>query len=363
MKQVLGSALTEEVADAWREAYWQLANLLIEREKQMYDALGQWSDWKPLRIQRKVKETDNITSFYLVPAEERETVVLPSWKPGQYISVRVHVEELGFKQPRQYSLSDVPGKGYLRITVKREEAVPELGDAGKDKATAHPGFVSNILHDRYEEGDLLEATHPVGDFFYDTEENPATEQQQQDETPLFLISAGVGITPMIAILQSQLDSHFSSPRRPITFLHGAATAPLRPFAEYISHLQQDSPNNLHTIYFNSKATLHAQSQAEAKHDTPQDSLTPTSTTPPLADPNENPSSISNLVLPGRMDLAKVKETVEQRGLSDSRALFFICGPDAFMESVRTQLVEQYGVDASRVHLELFGTGGKGAVRV
>ena len=96
--EVLGAdVLQGELYDAWLAAYWQLAHIFIDREAELY-ATAAWLGWKDFVVSKKVKESDDITSFYLVP---KDGVALPSYKPGQFISVQRFIEDLGYKQSRQ----------------------------------------------------------------------------------------------------------------------------------------------------------------------------------------------------------------------------------------------------------------------
>jgi nitric oxide dioxygenase len=117
---VLGDAASDEVLTAWGEAYAQLAELLIGAEEQRYRANGQmpggWRGERRFRLQRKVRESEVISSFYLVPCDGG---ALPAFKPGQYICLILQID--GQTVRRNYSLSDCPGRDYLRISVKREE--------------------------------------------------------------------------------------------------------------------------------------------------------------------------------------------------------------------------------------------------
>ena len=146
ISEVLGAAATEDVIGAWAQAYGQLADVLISLEGGLYKAAseqaGGWTGWRTFRVVRKQAESDEITSFELAPADGGQ---VPPFKPGQYVSVRVVVPELGHRQPRQYSLSDAPGKGHLRISVKREEGALEQPQ----------GMVSNHLHQQLAEGDVM----------------------------------------------------------------------------------------------------------------------------------------------------------------------------------------------------------------
>lgn len=86
-----------DLYDAWFAAYWQLAQICINREAELYKGAA-WAGWKDFVVRNKVQETDDITSFYLVP---KDGSPLPSYKPGQYISVQRFVNDLGFNQSRQ----------------------------------------------------------------------------------------------------------------------------------------------------------------------------------------------------------------------------------------------------------------------
>jgi nitric oxide dioxygenase len=131
IREVLGAAATDEIIAAWGEAYQALADLLIAAEAQLYDANAQapggWRGERALRIARKQAESEVITSFYLEPVDGG---ALPAFQPGQYLTLVLDID--GQPTRRNYSLSDAPGRPWLRISVKRE-------DGGK---------VSNWLHDR-----------------------------------------------------------------------------------------------------------------------------------------------------------------------------------------------------------------------
>jgi nitric oxide dioxygenase len=154
IKDVLGDAATPEILNAWGAAYGQLAEVMIGREQTLYTETasqpGGWRGFKPFRIARKVQESEATTSFHLVPVDGAP---LPAFKPGQYVSVKIHPPGRPYDQIRQYSLSDMPNGRHYRISVKRE-AVPGSPD----------GVISNLLHDAMQEGDILLVHAPVGDF-------------------------------------------------------------------------------------------------------------------------------------------------------------------------------------------------------
>lgn len=304
MGQVLGDALTPEIKDAWATAYWQLADLMIARENQMYRQSEGWSDWREFKIADKVKESDEITSFYLAPVDGKS---LPAFRPGQYISVQVYVPELKYIQPRQYSLSDKPSPDYYRISVKKETGI----DTTDPSAAAHPGYVSNLLHDTFKKGDTIKVSHPRGDFFL-----PATEDNSSN--PIVLISAGVGLTPLTSILNTLTSI---STTRKVHFIHGARTSSARAFKDHISTLSSQYPN-LQKTFFTSQ-------------------------------PSSSEKEGTDYTFDGRVDLKKLDS--KDLFLDNPATEYYICGPDKFMTDMESSLKAQ-GVPADRIKMELFGTG-------
>lgn len=295
--EVLSDAATPALIDAWAAAYGQLSGLLIGMEQRGYDRAATqaegWTGWRSFRVQAKRPESDEITSFELVPADGGG---VPQFLPGQYVSVRLFVPELGYRQPRQYSLSDAPGQGYLRISVKRECAAQ--GKPG--------GMVSNRLHDHIQEMDVIELSPPAGDFFLHPDRH----------TPVVLLSAGVGITPMVSML-THLNA--TSPNRAVRFIHAARNAGVQAFAPLVQRLMQQMADA------RSWFVLEA---APAKTKTIQ------------------PDSI------GLIDLQQLAKL----GFLLPNADYYLCGPKAFMTSQMNEL-KAMGVASERIHAEAFGTGG------
>ncbi|KAI1401269.1 flavohemo protein [Hypoxylon fuscum] len=297
---ILGDACTPEVGAAWTAAYAALADILINREQELYAAHGNWQGWRRFKIQKKVPETLDIVSFYLVPEDGSP---LPSFLPGQYISLQIYVPEMGHNQPRQYSLSEAPRSDYYRISVKKE----------KGKSVGIPGLISNLLHANYKEGDILELTAPAGDFFVDPKED--------EGIPIALISAGVGLTPMISILDGTVNA--GSGRR-ISWVHSVHSSDSRAFKNHIQDTcAQDIKKNINATFF-----VTSPQQAEVQG--------------------------IDYHVAGRMDLSKVDPN-SGLFLDDVRAMYYLCGPYAFMKDMERYLVGA-GVDAERIHLEVFGTG-------
>jgi nitric oxide dioxygenase len=296
IKEVLGDAATPALLNAWALAYDQLAGLLAGMEQSLYDTTvaraGGWTGWRTFRVLRKQPESEEITSFELVPADGG---AVPAYRPGQYLSVRLVVPELGYRQPRQYSLSDAPGKAHLRISVKREPAA-----AGRPQ-----GMVSNRLHAHVAEGDLVEIAPPAGDFFL----------HEDRGTPVVLISAGVGITPVMAMLE---HLHAQGSARVIRFIHACRHAGVQAFGARLRHLAQ-------SLAQASTWMLHEEDRV---HDGKRgaDAL-------------------------GRLDLLSLS-------LPDD-ADFYLCGPRGFM-SAQISALRARGVAGQRIHAEVFGTGGLAA---
>lgn len=304
MKAVLGDALTPEMHDAWDAAYWQLANIMINREQQLYDEAKGWTDWRQFRIARKEPESAEITSFYLEPVDKEP---LPSFKPGQYISIRTTVPALESLQARQYSLSDAPRPDYYRISVKRERGL----NMDDPKAPAHPGYISNILHADRRVGDELGVSHPFGDFFLDPAEGSTA--------PVVLISAGVGLTCLMSILYTLVAQ--DAPRQ-VAWIHSARNSSVRAFSAHISDVVR-TKWNVHAVLFNTSPAQDVHG-VDYHHE-------------------------------GRMNLDKVDEE-KDLFLGDKGTEYYICGPTQFMLDMEAKL-KGYGVGQDRIKMELFGTGG------
>jgi nitric oxide dioxygenase len=209
IREVLGSEIaTDEVLAAWGAAYQQLADILISAEQQAYAsnaaAEGGWRGARSFRVERKVCESEEITSFYLVPADGGPVM---AHQPGQYIGLRLLID--GQEQRRNYSLSSVSNGRDLRISVKRE--------AG--------GLVSSHLHAQVNEGDTLDVFPPAGGFTL-----------AASDKPLVLISGGVGITPTLAMLDEALKS-----ARPVHFIHCARNRAVHAFRDAIDALAARHP--------------------------------------------------------------------------------------------------------------------------
>lgn len=317
MGEVLGDALTPEILEAWGLAYWQLADIMKKREDELMEAAEGWTDWRKFVITSKIKESEEICSFYLEPATQTdEPGKLPIFHPGQYISVRMPVPHLKYLQARQYSLSDAPGYYYYRISVKRERKVMDPKDV--PGAKYEPGYISNVLHDSKQVGDVIEVSHPAGEFFYD-------ESKVDDAdacSPVVLISAGVGQTPLMSILNT-LTRHNAPTARSISFIHAARSSAVHAFGHHVRALERAHSNVNSVVFLRNVA---------------QDDV-------PGEDYHHQ----------GRLDLSKV-DPQRDLFLDDAKTEYYICGPGSFMTDMEAKL-RSFGVDDTRIHMEVFGTGG------
>ncbi len=197
---VLGDAVTPEVAAAWDEVYWLFAVSLIAAEARLFQHAGVTPDtlWRPWRVAKRDEEAVDTVSFTLVPDDGGP---VPAFEPGQYVSVAVDLPD-GHRQPRQYSLSQGPGRGELRITVRRVRGADGTPD----------GAVSSFLHDHVRADDTLLVGPPAGEVTL-----------EPGDRPVVLVSAGIGITPMLAMLDHVASTQ---PDREIVAVH-AETSPDR----------------------------------------------------------------------------------------------------------------------------------------
>ncbi|MFI6013902.1 globin domain-containing protein [Streptomyces sp. NPDC051243] len=279
---VLGEAVTPEVAAAWDEVYWLMANALIAIEKRLYDEHGggEWQEWE---VVGRVEETADVATFRLRPADGRPA---PGFRAGQYVSVQVELPD-GARQIRQYSLSAAPGSPVRQISVKRV-----LGGTAPD-GTAPDGEVSNHLHARVRVGDRLRLSAPYGDLVL-----------AGTEAPLLFVSAGIGVTPMVAMLGELADAGHEGR---VIVVHGdrsPAAHALR--ADHEAYAEKLQGASAHFWY---------ETDADAPHRT------------------------------GLVDLTDIAVPEGTRA--------YLCGPLPFMRAVRAQLIGK-GVAPADIHYEVFG---------
>ncbi|MFD5448295.1 globin domain-containing protein [Streptomyces sp. NPDC003470] len=280
--EVLGDAVTPEVAAAWDEVYWLMANALVAIETRLYQEaeVVEGGVWRRMEIVQRREESADAVSFVLRPADDRPA---RPFRPGQYVSVRSELPD-GSRQIRQYSLSAAPGRSDRRITVKRVQG------AGQPD-----GEVSSWLHATAREGDVLTVSEPFGDLAL-----------ADGDGPLLLASAGIGVTPMLAMLDHLAATGTG---RPVTVVHADRTPADHAHRQEQLDLTGALPDaRLHLWY-------------------------------------EEPGDQAPEASAGLVDLDGVDLPA---GLT-----VYLCGPLPFMRAVRGDLLRR-GVPAEAIHYEVFG---------
>ncbi|WP_298674541.1 NO-inducible flavohemoprotein [uncultured Sphingomonas sp.] len=287
IKAVLGDAATDEIIAAWGEAYWFLANILIAREERIYteqkEMTGGWNGWRDFRVEDVIRESSVIKSFVLRPLDGGPVM---QHKPGQYLTFWF---EIPGHPPikRNYSISAAPNGETYRISVKRE---PQ-------------GLASGWLHDEAAPGTILKVAAPAGEFFLDN----------HDQRPVILLSGGVGLTPMIAMLEALVEGNAEAP---VHYIHGTH--------DRETHAMRDHVRAL--------AARNSAVRVTDFHQTPR--------------PDE---------AQGRdYDLAGIitnEWLVANTPVAE--ADYYICGPRLFLRHAVSTL-SLAGVPANRIHYEFFG---------
>jgi ferredoxin-NADP reductase/MOSC domain-containing protein YiiM len=237
-----------------------------------------WAGFRPLRVAEVRRESAGVSSFRLVALDGP----LPhaDAQPGQYLTVRVQPDPAAPPLVRSYSLSDLPGERGYRISVKRE------------------GAASRYLHEHVKAGDVLDVAAPRGSFVL----RPGTR-------PVALVSAGVGATPVLAMLHALVQEHST---RPVWWLHGARDLAEHAFRDEVDDLLAALPGARRVVAYSR----------------PLDAEMPDVT--------------------GRLDLA----VLERFGVPED-ADYYICGPDGFMRAIGAALTAR-GVAPERISTETFG---------
>jgi ferredoxin-NADP reductase/MOSC domain-containing protein YiiM len=242
-----------------------------------------WPGFKQMRVARIHKESESVTSFVLVPIDEQD---LPLFQPGQFVVLKLHVEPDNPPILRSYSLSDLPVTDHFRISVKSESN----------------GIGSSFLCNRTREGDALDVSAPRGSFTL-----------RPGDSPVVLMSAGVGATPVMSMLHA-LAAERS--QREVWWIYGARSRAEHPFAEESRSLvRQLTRQRSHIVYSRPAAT----DRLGMDFDTS-----------------------------GHIDTALLQSV----GVS-SNSDFYLCGPSSFLKKLGDGL-RNWGVPAENVHTEIFG---------
>ncbi|MBK1661836.1 NO-inducible flavohemoprotein [Paracraurococcus ruber] len=281
---VLGEAATPDILAAWGEAYWALADILIGREAQIYRATeaapGGWQGWRRFVVTERVRESTVIASFHLRPEDGGPVL---RHRPGQYLTFRLRLPGHTVLK-RNYSISSAPDAAGYRITVKRE---PQ-------------GTVSGWLHDEAVPGLVLEAAAPAGAFVL----------PDQPARPVVLLSGGVGLTPLLPMLEAIAAWH---PGLETHWVHAARDGAAQAFDARVREIAAGMPALRRTVF----------------HEAPR------------------PEDLGRAA-PGRItpDWLRANTPLD-------RADYFLCGPKPFLRALVGGLAAA-GVPATRIHYEFFG---------
>lgn len=287
IKAVLGDAATDEILAAWGEAYWFLANILIAREGHIYrdlaDADGGWTGWREFKVEAVERESSIIRSFTLRPVDGGPVI---RHKPGQYLTFWF---EIPGHPPvkRNYSISDAPNGTTYRISVKREPL----------------GLASGWLHGDVKPGAILKVAPPAGEFFL----------AARPERPVVLLSGGVGLTPMVSMLETITREH---PELPVHFAHGTLDGTTHAMGAHVRALTAQHHNGRTTIFYQ---------------------------TPRAEDTQGRDYDVAGLI---DADWLTANTPVDE-------ADFFLCGPRPFLRALVAAL-SLSGVANDRIHYEFFG---------
>ena len=254
-----------------------------------------WKGFRDFRVQRRVFEDANQTvcSFYLVPVDKEP---LPSFYPGQYLTFQFHLPSSVPPQKvvRCYSLSDAPNSDYYRITVKK---VPS------PQPHIPAGLCSHYLHEQVHEETILSVRAPAGHFYL-------TEFLKG---PIVLIAGGIGITPLLSMVQSCLHH---TPQREVWFYYGVRNGREHLMKELLVELAKKHPQlHLHICY---------------------------------SQPEEGDREGIDYHHKGHVNLTLLRLTLFLKLYH-----FYVCGPKAMMESLVPDL-RAWGIPEENIHYEAFG---------
>ncbi|WP_138419939.1 NO-inducible flavohemoprotein [Aquibacillus sediminis] len=289
IKDVLGDAATDDIIEAWGKAYGVIADVFIQVEDDMYKETeqkpGGWVGYRDFKVVKKEVESDVITSFYLKPVDDGK---LPTYQPGQYITVKIEDESAPYNFLRQYSLSCKPNQEYFRISVKREDGIGDYPN----------GDVSTYLHDNVDVGDIIPVSAPAGDFVL-----------EKEEKPLVLLSGGVGLTPLVSMLETVVEEQ---PNRPVYFIHAAQSSAVHGLKQNVQDIA-DAHSQVHNyvVY-------------------------------------EKPTEDDTYDKQGYVDLEWLQSV-----LPTNDAAFYFCGPEPFMKAINRAL-KDWNVSEEDIHFEFFG---------
>ena len=234
IKEVLGEAANDDIIDAWTEAYDEIADVFIQLEKGMYEQ-EMWEGFAPFTITEKSEAATDIAAFTVVPANDDIDLNKLKLSAGQYITVKTDPTDSDHIALRHYSLYSANSDKGIQFAVRR------------DNRNEYNGLVSNYLHDHLDVGDTILLSAPAGDFELNQ------DLVQQNEIPLVLVSAGVGVTPILSMLEAQVAAN---PLRSIVWVYACQNKEHHAFDSKVNELLAAAENvEKHIFYFDSGQIL------------------------------------------------------------------------------------------------------------
>lgn len=241
IKEVLGEAANDDIIEAWTQAYDEIADVFIQIEKNMYEQ-EMWEGFAAFKVVEKSAAATDIAAFTVAPVDDdsensQQTIDLSKLNltAGQYITVKTDPKDSDHVALRHYSLYSTRMDKGIQFAVRR------------DNRNEHYGLVSNHLHDEVEAGDTILLSAPAGDF--------ALNQNliNQSDIPLVLMSAGVGVTPILSMLEAQVSAN---PKRPIIWVYACQNQAHHAFESQVNELLAAAENvEKHIFYFDSNQIL------------------------------------------------------------------------------------------------------------
>lgn len=299
LKDMLGDAATPEFMEAWKVAYFDLANILIDLEKARYEEVitteKGWEGFKPAKVVKLVKENDLVQSVYF----KTEDGEFATPFPGQYICIRFKVD--GNIQSREYSLSNnLSDKyDYYRISVKKIQG----------------GVVSNFIHNKLAVGDTVEISSPYGKLL-----EPALKSikngDEDHKKPVMMFVAGIGVTPSLSIAE-----YFAKRGNKVSIFLSFSNLESTVFQKDFQDLSLKYPNVVLYQFLSRLPTT--------------DAIT----------------SSTNFKIFNRRPVITDLDLVNESNANDFQ--YFMIGPLSYMEAM-TSFLSQKGVDVAKVNSEQFG---------
>ncbi len=272
----------DALSPGWKESFDER----LAKAEALHEA---WDGWRTFVVAHKRPESETITSFYLEPEDGKP---LPSYRPGQFLTFKLDIPGQAEPVLRTYTLSAGPGDPErYRVSIKREPPQDDYASS------------SNYFHDHVVEGSRLQVKAPRGKFFLDLESG----------RPAVLLSAGVGLTPMVSMLEAAAASGFG---HPLWFVHGTRNGREHAMGAHVRRIAAEHPDaHVHIRY---------------------------------SRPDAGDVAGQDYDSTGHVDVDLLK-----RILPFDAYDFYLCGPTGFMAELYRGLTA-LGVPEARIHYEFFG---------